>query len=175
MTFTCRPADPDSLKKIWQKNIDRNPGDDRWLRWRDEYLRINAEGLGRTFIIFADDEPVGEGTLLFAPSCSAISGRTILADGKTVTNLNALRIHQDYEGQGHISRLVKMMEAHARSLGYTAITIGVEEKEARNRAIYEHWGYTNLILTEVEADLEEERVLYYEKPLRGEDAQGLCP
>lgn len=105
-------------------------------------------------------------SLLFDPSCSAVNGRTILADGKTVTNLNALRIEQAYEGQGQISKLVKLMEQYARDHGYTFITIGVDECEARNRAIYTHWGYTELILTEIEPDLEEEKVLYYRKPLR---------
>lgn len=164
MTFEYRPADPEALARIWQKSVDRNPGDARWLRWRDEYLALNADGRGQTFLILADGEPVGEGTLLFDPSCSAIGGRTILADGATVTNLNALRIEKPYEGQGHISRLVKMMEAHARSLGCDSITIGVDESEARNRAIYAHWGYADLILTELE---DGERVLYYAKPLRG--------
>ena len=99
MNFTCRRADRESLEKIWQKNIDRHPDDHRWVRWRDEYIHGNETGSMTTFIIFADGEPVGEGTLLLDPSVKAICGRTILCDGKTVTNLNALRIEKKYEGQ----------------------------------------------------------------------------
>lgn len=162
MAFDCRPADPESLARIWQKSVDRNPGDARWLRWRDEYMDINASGRGRTFIVFADGEPVGEGTLLLDPGCSAIAGRTALADGRTTANVNALRIEKSYEGRGHISRLVKMLEDYARSRGRDTVTIGVEAGEARNRAIYAHWGYTSLLLTEAE---DGEEVLYYSKQL----------
>ena len=162
MNFTCRRADRESLEKIWQKNLDRNPGDERWVRWRDEYIHRNETGSMATFIIFADGEPVGEGTLLFDPSVMAICGRTVLCDGKTVTNLNALRIEKKHEGQGHVSRMVKMMENYAKERGYEIITIGVEACEARNRAIYDHWGYKKLILTEIE---DGEEVLYYSKKL----------
>ena len=79
-----------------------------------------------------------------------------------VANINALRIDKQYEGRHHISRLVRMIEAHARSLGYQRITIGVEAKETRNLAIYLHWGYTRLVRWDIEDD---ELVLYYEKPL----------
>jgi GNAT superfamily N-acetyltransferase len=162
MEFTCRRADAESLKIIWQRSIDRNPGDERWVRWRDEYIAMNRDGRCATFIIFADSLPVGEGTLLIDPACPAVAGRPMLSDGKTTVNLNALRIEKRFEGQGHVSRMVKMMEDHARGLGFSTITIGVEEKEMRNRAIYDHWGYTTPVLTEVD---EGEVVLYYSKPL----------
>ena len=162
MEYTHRIADRESLEIIWQRNIDRNPGDERWVRWRDEYIAMNEDGRLRTFIIFADGSPIGEGTLIFDPSCPAVAGRTELADGKTVTNLNALRIEKAHEGKGLVSAMVKSMEDYARSLGYTTITIGVDEKELRNRAIYAHWGYTDFILDEID---DGELVLYYRKPL----------
>lgn len=162
MEFTCRRADAESLKIIWQRSIDRNPGDDRWVRWRDEYIAMNRDGRCATFVIFADSLPVGEGTLLFDPACPAVAGRPMLSDGKTTVNLNALRIEKRFEGQGHVSRMVKMMEDYARGLGFSTITIGVEEKEKRNRAIYDHWGYKTPVLTEVE---DGENIFYYSKRL----------
>ena len=162
MNFEYRQADLASLEKIWQHNIDRNPGDERWVRWKDEYIQMNVDGALRTFLVLCDGEPVGEGTLIFSPQSMAVVGRPMLCDGSAVTNLNALRIEKRFEGQGHISRMVKLMEDHARDLGYKTITIGVEAKEARNRAIYDHWGYRTLILTEEE---DGETVLYYSKPL----------
>ena len=162
MEFECRPADPESLRVIWQRNIDRNAGDDRWLRWRDEYIAMNADGRLRTFIVFADGQPVGEGSLIFDPSCPAVAGRPMLCDGRTTVNLNALRIEKPYRRQGHVSRLVKMMEDYARSRGYTTITIGVDACETYNRAVYAHWNYTTPILTEYE---DGEEVLYYSKLL----------
>lgn len=162
MEYMHRIADRESLERIWQKSVDRHPGDARWVRWRNEYIKLNEDGWGTTFIIFADGEPVGEGTLLFDPRCSAIGGRTVLADGGSVCNLNALRIEKQHEGKGLVSAMVKSMEAHARGLGYKTITIGVDECEARNRAIYAHWGYSHFILDEIDNG---ERVLYYGKTL----------
>ena len=162
MVYTHRIADREALEIIWQRNIDRNPGDARWVRWRDEYIAMNADGRLRTFILFADGAPIGEGTLIFDPSCPAVAGRTVLADGRRIVNLNALRIEKAHEGKGLISSMVKSMEDYARDLGYETITIGVEECEMRNRAIYAHWGYADLILDEIE---DGERVLYYSKAL----------
>ena len=106
--------------------------------------------------------PVGEGTLLFSPDCRAIRGRLELADGKTVTNINALRIREAYEGKGYISALVKYMEAYAAKQGYRRVTIGAEAVEARNLGIYLHWGYNQFVMSEGEG---QELTLYYAKDL----------
>ncbi|MBE6935506.1 MAG: GNAT family N-acetyltransferase [Ruminococcaceae bacterium] len=162
LSVVCCPATPALLEQIWARTIARHPDDPRWEFWREEALLNNRTGRSQTFLVIADGIPVGEGTLLFSPECGAIRGRTALADGKTVTNINALRIEKAYEGQGHISRLVRLMEEAARAQGYRRISIGVEEQELRNRAIYHHWGYRDLLFRELE---DGEPVLYYEKKL----------
>lgn len=160
--YDYRKASLTDLEYLWDRNIAQNPADARWPAWKQEYIAYNQEGKGATFVVLCDGEPVGEGTLLFSPQCGAIGGRTALADNQTIANINALRIRKEHEGQGHISTLVRMMECHAASFGYTRLTIGVEARETRNRAIYQHWGYNQLVLTEVE---EGQRVLYYGKAL----------
>ena len=162
MTAEYRQATRSDLEALWARSILENPGDPRYIRWRDQFIRDNASGAAATFAVILDGEPVGEGTLLFSPECRAVRGRTCLADGKTTANINALRIREEFEGRGHISTLVKRMEDHARSIGYSTVTIGVEACEHRNRAIYSHWGYVNLILEEAE---DGEQVLYYAKNL----------
>ena len=157
-----RIATPDDLNALWQYNVDSHPGDDRWVRWRKEYIGYNQTGAARTYAVVVDGVPVGEGTLLFDSACSAIAGRTLLADGTTVVNLNALRIRKPWEGCGYISAMVRLMEQHARQAEFSRITIGVDACEARNRAIYAHWGYTRLLFTEEE---DGEQALYYEKDL----------
>ncbi|MBQ3534698.1 MAG: GNAT family N-acetyltransferase [Clostridia bacterium] len=157
-----RIATPDDLNTLWQYHVDSHPGDDRWVRWRKEYIGYNQTGAARTYAVVVDGVAVGEGTLLFDPACSAIDGRTILADGTAVVNLNALRIRKPWEGRGYISAMVGLMEQHARQAGFSRITIGVDACETRNRAIYAHWGYTRLLFTEEE---DGEQVLYYEKSL----------
>ena len=161
--FECIRATPDKLKEIWEYNIAINADDPRWIRWGREAMEDNLSGRTQTFLILRDGAPVGEGTLIFDPACSAIDGRLDLADGKTTANVNALRIRKEYENQGHVSAMMKQMEQYARELGYTRMTIGVEAKEARNLAIYLHWGYTDYICHEFD---DGELVLYYGKEMQ---------
>ena len=160
-TFTYTEATPETLEQIWDRNIRNNPDEPAWIRWKKQFIDDNASGKAKTFMVLADGVPVGEGTLLFSQECKAVIGRPLLAN-ETTTNINALRIEKQYEGQGHISKLVKLMEAYAKEHGYERVTIGVEAQETRNLAIYLHWGYQQFVMSEVEEDT---LVLYYAKPL----------
>ena len=162
MSLKYREASLEDVELAWEKNLNDNPGDSRWAVWREQYLEYNRNGQGKTFVAVWDQKVAGEGTLLFSPDCGAISGRTQLADQRTVANVNALRMDKAFEGQGHMSKLVRLMEETAARLGYRYVTIGVDAKEARNLAIYLHWGYTEFIHSEVE---DGELVLYYRKAL----------
>ena len=163
MNTDYRIATMEDLEILWRANISGNPGDDRWVRWKDEYIGYNQTGEGLTFAVVLDDVAVGEGTLLLSPGCRAVAGKTELADGLTVANVNALRINKAYEGQGHISALVRLMEQWALAHGCRRLTIGVDAKETRNLAIYLHWGYRDFIMAEQE---DGELVLYYAKDLK---------
>ncbi len=157
-----RKATAEDLEVIWDYQIAENPGDPNWVRWKKQFIDDNNSGAAATFVAVVDGVPVGEGTLLFSPDCRAIRGRLALADGKTVTNINALRIRKAFEGKGYISALVKTMEAYAAQQGYGRVTIGVEAVEARNLGIYLHWGYDRFLMHEGE---DMELTLYYGKDL----------
>ena len=156
-------ADDLDLETLWNRNIDKNEGDERWKRWKKEYIHYNHSDMGKTFIVRFEGVAVGEGTLLFSPDCKAIRGRKMLADGISVANVNALRILRAFEGQGHISKMMKELESYARARGYSELTIGVEAAETRNLAIYLHWGYDRLVHAEMEDGV---LVLYYAKSLK---------
>lgn len=162
MKFTYRLATSQDLELIWNKNIAENPEDSRWVHWKEEYIHYNKTGMARTFVVVYDEEPVGECTLILSPKCNAVRGRMELANGMTIANINALRIAKEYEGQGHISKLMTCVEGYAKEQGITALTIGVEAKETRNLAIYLHWGYDSFVMSETEDD---ELVLYYRKEI----------
>lgn len=157
-----KKATLDDLSRIWDRHIAENPDDSRYIRWKTQFISDNESGAAATFVILADGEPVGEGTLLLSPDCKAIRQRTSLCDGEKAANINALRIQKAYEGQGHISALMKTMEKYAKSIGLTRLTIGVEATETRNLAIYLHWGFTQFIMHEEE---DGELVLYYGKDM----------
>ena len=163
MTTEYRKATVEDLEIIWDYQIAINPGDSNWIRWKKQFIADNQSGAAATFVAVVDGEPVGEGTLLFSPDCRAVRGRLELADGKNVTNINALRIRKAYEGKGYISALVKFMESYAREHGYGQITIGVEAVESRNLGIYLHWGYDRFVMSEGQG---EELTLYYAKEIK---------
>lgn len=160
--FDYRIATRDDLEKIWAKDIAKNQGDQCWIRWREQNLEYNRLGKATTFVVLVNDDPIGQITILFSPECSAVKDRTMLCNDINVANMNAFRIEKEYEGQGHISKLVKMAEAFAKDKGVSYLTIGCEAKESRNLAIYLHFGYTEFITSTVEDD---ELVLYYGKKL----------
>ncbi|MCH5273212.1 MAG: GNAT family N-acetyltransferase [Lachnospiraceae bacterium] len=166
MDYEYKEATEELLEKIWEKNIEDNKGDERWLRWREEYLTYNLSGKAKTFLILFHGEPIGEGTLLFSEECSAVGGRKMLADGRKTANVNALRIEKAHEGKGHISALVRMMERFAMEQGCKKLTIGVEAKESRNLSIYLHWGYNEFVHSCTEDNT---LVLYYAKQIDREN------
>lgn len=150
------------LENLWNRNIARNPGDKRWLRWKKDFINNNRLGRSVTFLVLCDEEAVGEGTLLLSPNCTAIAGRKALCDGKTVANINALRIQKEYEGKGHISKLIREMERFAIQRQISKLTIGVEAKETRTLAIYLHLGFTEFLCSAVEDGA---LVLYFGKQI----------
>lgn len=162
--FTYRIATKDDLEKLWDYDINRHNGEEkeRWKRWKTQYLEYNKNGEGVTFVVLDNDEPIGQITVLFSTNCSAVKDRPLLCDGKTTANMNSFRIKKEYEGQGHISKLVKMAEKYAKEKGTTYLTIGSEAKESRNLGIYLHFGYTEFITSFVEDD---ELVLFYGKKI----------
>lgn len=160
--FDFHPASPEEFEALWAFNVDTHPRDGRWKVWRAEYAALNALGIAETWVVTCNGDPVGEGTILWKPACSAIGGRIELADGRKNANLDGLRMRKAFEGQGLMSCLVKAMEAKAKKNGFDVMTIGVDEKEKRNCAIYDHWGYRTLIYKTWE---DGEPVLYLSKEL----------
>ena len=145
------------LELRWDKNIADNIGDDRWVAWKSIAIENQKNKKCMTFVVLHGEEPIGEGTLIFSLQSVEING---------------LRIDKCYEGKGHISKLVKIMEQYAKDEGYKIAMIGVEPKETRNLAIYLHWGYDTFVKLEI-SDFEEREtfwneeglILYYSKKL----------
>lgn len=160
--FIYRIANKDDLDKIWDKDIERNKGEDCWVRWKEQYIEYNISEKATTFVVLDNNEPIGQITVLFSTDCSAVKNRPMLCDGKNIANMNAFRIDKEYEGQGHVSKLVKMAEKYAKEKGFSYLTIGSEAKESRNLAIYLHFGYTKFINSFIE---DGELVLFYGKKI----------
>ena len=161
-----RLATLEDLNNVWDKDINRNPDDERWKRWKQEYIDYNNSGSAKTFVALDNNEVIAQITVVFKQDVKAVKGKDKLCDGKSIANMNAFRCDKEYEGQGHISKLVKLGEEYARSIGYSYMTIGSEARETRNLSIYFHFGYTEFLFSELD-DSEEDcpLVLYYGKEL----------
>ena len=159
--FFYRKATLEDLEQIWDRQIRDNPEDPRYLRWKQEFISRNADNLAATFVVTADSVPVGEVTLDYF--ASGYSGsREKLADGKKKAYVTALRIQEKFEGQGHVSKLMQVMEDYAIRSGFCQLTIGAEAAETRNLGIYLHWGYEQFVMSELDGG---ELVLFYAKNL----------
>ncbi len=158
-----RKATLQDLETIWNKDIEKRPNKPQWVIWKKQYIDYNLSGKATTFVVLNNnEEPVGQITLIFSTECSAVKDRPMLCDGKNIANMNAFRIEKYYEGQGHISKLVKMAEEYAKKKGIKTLTIGSEAKETRNLSIYLHFGYLKFVTSIVEDD---ELILYYSKDI----------
>jgi len=147
--FKYQEASMADLHRRWDINIANNTGDDNWITWKTEVIKKNESGEIKTFVVLYGEEPIGEGTLVFSTHS---------------VEINALRIEKQFEGKGHISKLVKVMEQYAKSKGYRTATIGVEPEETRNISIYLHWGYDTFVKSEY-SEIEEGLILVYSKEL----------
>ena len=148
--FRYEEASIANLELKWDKNIADNVGDDRWVTWKTQVIEDNKNNKCKTFVVLYGEEPIGEGTLVFSSQS---------------VEVNALRIDRQYEGRGHISKLVKVMEQYAKNRGYKTAKIGVELSETRNISIYFHWGYDTFVKSEISEIEEEGLILFYSKDL----------
>ena len=54
--FVYRKATIDDLEKIWNMDIKNNPGEDCWIKWKDQYIDYNKKGEASTFVVLDDEE-----------------------------------------------------------------------------------------------------------------------
>jgi len=126
--ISYRAATRAELKTRWEYLIVENPGDSRWVVWKDKMLAENESGKCKTFLAFDGEQIIGEVTLVLEKHI-----------------LNGLRVNKEYEVNEIASGLVKFVEAWALQQGMLYMIIGVEPRETRNMQIYFNWGYIEFI------------------------------
>ena len=149
--------------QIWNQDIAKHKNDNRWARWKDEYIAYNKNDEAATFVVLLKNKPIGQVTILFSPKCKAVKNKPLLCDGEKIANFNEFRIEKEFEGEGHISKLVKMAEKYAKEKGFDYLTIGTEAKETRNLSIYFHFGFDKFVMHEFDKDENNELIVYYKK------------
>lgn len=141
-----RMATLEDLIYVWDKDINKHPDEkEKWIRWKEEFINNYKNDIIKTFVAEISGDIIAQITVATKSlAISDLSIRDKLCD-ENMAYMMAFRCDKQYEGQGHISKLVKMGEEYARSKGFKYISIGSEVKESRNLAIYLHFGYTEYI------------------------------
>ncbi len=160
--FNYRRATQKDLEKIWEKDIQENLGDSRYLRWKDEFINANKLGDIITFVVLKNDEPIGQASIVLNKNNIKFECRDLLCDEKEKAYISTLRIEKQFEGQGHISRLMKIIEEFAKNKDIKFLTIGAEAVESRNLAIYLHLGFDKFVTSLVDSG---DLILFYQKEI----------
>ena len=57
-------ASYEDLEKIWNRDIEENKDDRRYIKWKDEFIKANKNGDIVTFVAKDEDKPIGQITLV---------------------------------------------------------------------------------------------------------------
>lgn len=138
--YICKIASLDEVMFMFDFYIEHDVEDrENWTKWkegaRDNYLNKRTIN----YIGVLNGKTICEATAIINTECNPEV--VDLVDDKTAY-LEAFRTLPEYRNQGYFSKLYRFMIEDLKSRGYERATIGVEPKETRNKAIYNHYGFT---------------------------------
>ena len=146
--YICRTASLEDMERKWDYEISRNVDDrENWIVWKNEAIANLRAGRAIPYYGILDGEIICEATAIIDPDAAQNSSGLI--DNRTAY-LCAFRTNESFRGKGYFSGLFRFMTDDLRSRGYTRLTLGVEPEDQVNRAIYRHYGFTELIKTDTE-------------------------
>ena len=111
--FEYRKATTEDLERIWDKDIAENTGDPRYPEWKTQFINANKRKKIITFVVVADGDPVGQATLVLLKDVIDSEIKGILCNDRDTAYISTVRIEKQFEAQGHISKLFKLMEKTA--------------------------------------------------------------
>ena len=169
--FSCKVATRDELLKRWEYLIKIHPGNNDWVRYKENAVRNYDNGSTISYLGFLDDQIICEATAYIKESAFVgdISNPSGLLNDN-MAYLAAFRTNKEYEGKGYFRKLYNFMEKDLKNRGYTELSLGVGPESVRNIEIYFHLGFREYIKTVIEYeqskddDLKQEDViLFYKK------------
>ena len=169
--FSCKVATRDELLKRWEYLIKIHPGNNDWVRYKENAVRNYDNGSTISYLGFLDDQIICEATAYIKESAFVgdISNPSGLLNDN-MAYLSAFRTNKEYEGKGYFRKLYNFMEKDLKNRGYTELSLGVGPEAVRNIEIYFHLGFREYIKTVIEYeqskddDLKQEDViLFYKK------------
>ena len=172
--FICRVANREELLKRWDYLIEIHPGNNKWVKFRENALKHYDEKSTISYLGFLNDEIICEATAYIKES--AFIGDISEPSGllsKNMAYLAAFRTNKEFKGKGYFSKLYNFIESDLKQKGYTELSLGVGPEEVRNMEIYFHLGFRNYIKTVIEFETteddsskKEEVILFYKKLIK---------
>ena len=165
--FICKVANRKELLKRWDYLIEINPGNNKWVEFKENALKHFDENSTISYLGFLNNEIICEITAYiknsaFIKDISEPSG--LLSD--SMAYLAAFRTNKEYEGKGYFSKLYRFVESDLKERGYTELSLGVGLEVVRNIEIYFHLGFREYIKTVIEHKQEQQDViLFYKKKI----------
>lgn len=162
--YKCKIANEKEMNRKWDYEIANHEDKDNWIIWKEKAIKCFKYGAQIPYYGILDGKIICEATASLTPDI--VQNGEGLVDDNTAY-LTAFRTIKEYQGHGYFSKLFKYMINDLKSRGYTKVTIGVEPTELKNKAIYQKYGFTNLIKTGIEEypDGTKTEVEYYYKNL----------
>ena len=171
--FSCKVATRDELLKRWEYLIKIHPGNNDWVRYKENAVRNYDNGSTISYLGFLDDQIICEATAYIKESAFVgdISNPSGLLNDN-MAYLAAFRTNKEYEGKGYFSKLYNFMEKDLKNRGYTELSLGVGPDAVRNIEIYFHLGFREYIKTVIEYEQskdddskQEDVILFYKKKM----------
>ena len=169
--FSCKVATRDELLKRWEYLIKIHPGNNDWVRYKENAVRNYDNGSTISYLGFLDDQIICEATAYIKESAFVgdISNPSGLLNDN-MAYLAAFRTNKEYEGKGYFRKLYNFMEKDLKNRGYTELSLGVGPESVRNIEIYFHLGFREYIKTVIEYEQskddgskQEDVILFYKK------------
>lgn len=181
MDYICKVATREELIRRWEYLIKTNPGDTRWIGFRENALRNYDENSTISYLGFLKGEIICEATAYIQESAFLGDIREpsgLLSD--SMSYLAAFRTNPEHEGKGYFRRLYDFVEKDLRQRGYTELSLGVGPEAIRNMEIYFHLGFREYIKTVIQYEpsgenpsvQEEDVILFYKKKIGTSGPEG---
>ena len=118
--FSCKVATRDELLKRWEYLIKIHPGNNDWVRYKENAVRNYDNGSTISYLGFLDDQIICEATAYIKESAFVgdISNPSGLLNDN-MAYLAAFRTNKEYEGKGYFRKLYNFMEKDLKNRGYT--------------------------------------------------------
>lgn len=163
--YVMKIASIEELEKTFDDKISSTPNNEHIIAQKTRRMTDAKKKTKLFFFGYLDSEMITEANATISTDDVHTQNIDKITNEKTAY-LSAFVTKEKFRGKGYFSKLYAFMEKELAKMGFEYLTLGVETKDEKNKAIYHKWGYTEHIYTGVEEfDGMRVNVEYYRKTL----------